>query len=49
MIVRLAPADGDFALPDERPDRILLISGGSGITPVLSILRTLCAEGHSAR
>jgi ferredoxin-NADP reductase len=25
---------------------LLLVSGGSGITPVLSILRTLCDEGH---
>jgi ferredoxin-NADP reductase len=46
MVVGLAQADGDFQLPDERPDRILLISGGSGITPVMSMLRTLCAEGH---
>ena len=47
MVLRLAPADGDFALPDDRPDRTLLISGGSGITPVMSILRTLCAEGST--
>jgi stearoyl-CoA 9-desaturase NADPH oxidoreductase len=46
MFVGLATADGDFALPDRRPARILLISGGSGITPVMSILRTLCAERH---
>jgi ferredoxin-NADP reductase len=46
MFVGLGPADGDFALPDERPERILLISGGSGITPVMSMLRTLCAESH---
>jgi stearoyl-CoA 9-desaturase NADPH oxidoreductase len=47
MFVGLSQADGDFALPDERPGRMLLISGGSGITPVMSILRTLCAERHS--
>ena len=46
MVVGLTPAAGDFHLPDERPERLLLVSGGSGITPVLSMLRTLCAEGH---
>ncbi len=47
MIVRLSQADGSFALPDSRPERILLISGGSGITPVMAMLRTLCEEGFS--
>ncbi len=42
----LTPPAGDFTLPTVRPDRLLLISGGSGITPVMSMLRTLCAEGH---
>ena len=46
MVLGLGPAEGDFRLPPERPERILLISGGSGITPVISMLRTLCAEGH---
>ena len=45
-IVHLAGAQGMFALPDPRPERIVLISGGSGITPVLSMLRTLADEGH---
>jgi len=49
MVVGLTPAQGDFTLPDRRPDRIMLISGGSGITPVLSMLRTLGAEGHAGR
>jgi stearoyl-CoA 9-desaturase NADPH oxidoreductase len=49
MIVTLSQADGAFALPEQRPDRVLLISGGSGITPVMSMLRTLCDEGHSGR
>jgi ferredoxin-NADP reductase len=47
MVVSLSQAEGDFALPDERPDALLLISGGSGITPVMSMLRTLCDEGHA--
>ncbi|HVT77632.1 MAG TPA: ferredoxin reductase [Acidimicrobiales bacterium] len=47
MLVGLTPAAGEFVLPDARPTRTLLVSGGSGITPVLSMLRTLCAEGHT--
>jgi ferredoxin-NADP reductase len=47
MVVGLSEADGDFVLPAERPEQLLLISGGSGITPVMSILRTLCDEEHT--
>jgi ferredoxin-NADP reductase len=47
MVVGLSAADGDFILPADRPERLLLISGGSGITPVMSMLRTLCDEGHA--
>jgi ferredoxin-NADP reductase len=46
MVVGLAGAGGDFVLPAVRPRRILLVSGGSGITPVMAMLRTLIAEGH---
>jgi ferredoxin-NADP reductase len=45
-IVHLATAQGVFTLPEPRPERLVLISGGSGITPVLSMLRTLIDEGH---
>lgn len=48
-VVRLSQAEGNFALPDERPERILLISGGSGITPVMSMLRTLVDESHQGQ
>jgi ferredoxin-NADP reductase len=34
-------------LPARRPERVLLISGGSGITPVMAMLRTLCDEGFA--
>jgi stearoyl-CoA 9-desaturase NADPH oxidoreductase len=45
MVVGLTQAEGDFVLGDEPPERVLLISGGSGITPVMAMLRTLCDEG----
>jgi ferredoxin-NADP reductase len=47
MVVGLAGVGGEFVLPADRPRRILFVSGGSGITPVLSMLRTLTAEGHT--
>jgi ferredoxin-NADP reductase len=46
MVVGLAGVGGDFVLPVQRPQRILFVSGGSGITPVMAMLRTLVAERH---
>jgi ferredoxin-NADP reductase len=46
MVLGLSQPDGGFTLPEQRPRRMLLISGGSGITPVLSMLRTLTDERH---
>jgi ferredoxin-NADP reductase len=45
MILALTQAEGEFVLPVELPERVLLISGGSGITPVMAIVRTLCDHG----
>jgi ferredoxin-NADP reductase len=45
MVVGLDSVGGDFVLPATRPRRILFVSGGSGITPVMSMLRTILAEG----
>jgi ferredoxin-NADP reductase len=45
MIVGLDSVGGEFVVPAVRPQRILFVSGGSGITPVMSMLRTLRAEG----
>ncbi|MEV4143973.1 FAD-binding oxidoreductase [Amycolatopsis sp. NPDC049691] len=46
-VLGLSTPDGGFTLPAARPDRVLLIAGGSGITPVLAMARTLVAEGHA--
>jgi ferredoxin-NADP reductase len=40
-IVRLAAPQGNFVLPDPAPSSVLFLTGGSGITPVMSMLRTL--------
>jgi ferredoxin-NADP reductase len=40
-IVRLAAPQGNFVMPDPAPAKVLFITGGSGITPVMSMLRTL--------
>lgn len=45
LVVTLSQALGEFVLPGVRPRRILLVCGGSGITPVMSMLRTLDDEG----
>jgi ferredoxin-NADP reductase len=45
MIVRLGGVEGTFVLPDPHPRRLLLISAGSGITPIMSMLRSLAARG----
>jgi stearoyl-CoA 9-desaturase NADPH oxidoreductase len=44
MVVGLDSVGGDFVLPAIRPRRIVFVSGGSGITPVMSMLRTLRAD-----
>jgi ferredoxin-NADP reductase len=41
-IVRLGPPEGDFTLPSDAAQRkLLFITAGSGITPVMSMLRAL--------
>jgi ferredoxin-NADP reductase len=40
-IIRLATPAGEFTLPNPPPPKTLFLVGGSGITPVMSMLRTL--------
>jgi ferredoxin-NADP reductase len=44
-IVRLALPEGDFVLPDPPPRRMLFLVGGSGVTPVMAMLRTMDRRG----
>ena len=44
-IVRLAPPRGEFVLPDPPPAKILFLTAGSGITPIMAMLRTLDRRG----
>jgi ferredoxin-NADP reductase/ferredoxin len=56
-IVSLSKIEGEFVLADPVPPRLLFISAGSGITPIMSMLRHLDHAGempdvvalHSAR
>jgi len=48
-IVHLSQAQGEFTLPDQVPDHVLFVSGGSGITPVMSMLRSLQRRTHRGR
>lgn len=43
----LGEAFGDFLAP-ELPEPVLFIAGGSGVTPVLSLLETLAADDYRA-
>ncbi len=44
-IVRLAAPAGEFTLPNPPPAKTLFLVAGSGITPVMSMLRTLDRRG----
>jgi len=56
-VIRLGGVEGDFVLPEKLPDKLLFISAGSGITPIMSMLRSLAVRDevhdvllvHSAR
>jgi ferredoxin-NADP reductase len=44
-IVRLGGVEGTFVLPDPLPQQMLFISAGSGITPIMSMLRSVASRG----
>ena len=41
VVIRLGGVEGDFVLPDPPPSKALFISAGSGVTPIMSMLRHL--------
>jgi ferredoxin-NADP reductase len=41
QMIQLGQADGDFVLSDPMPAKLLLVTAGSGITPVIGMLRNL--------
>ncbi len=45
-MLRLAQAAGDFVLPDPLPGKLLLVTAGSGITPVIGMLRNLFSRAE---
>jgi ferredoxin-NADP reductase len=53
LLLHLSQAQGDFTLPVSPAtpgiDPLLFVSGGSGITPAMSMLRTLLRDGYSGR
>ncbi len=48
-VVHLSQAQGEFVLPQRVPEHLLMISGGSGITPVMAMLRSLQRRTHRGR
>ncbi len=44
-IVRLGGVEGTFTLPEPLPERLIFVSAGSGITPIMSMLRSISRRG----
>lgn len=44
-IVRLAKPEGEFVMPDPPPQKVLFLVAGSGVTPVMAMLRTMDRRG----
>jgi stearoyl-CoA 9-desaturase NADPH oxidoreductase len=46
-VITVSAAGGDFVLPQDPSEFLLMISAGSGITPVMSMLRELHAHNYA--
>jgi ferredoxin-NADP reductase len=44
IIVQLDQAAGEFVLPEARPAKVLFVTAGSGITPVIGMLRNAVSD-----
>jgi ferredoxin-NADP reductase len=47
-VVRIGPPAGEFVLPDPVPEKLLFVTAGSGITPVMGMLRDLASTRPDA-
>jgi len=47
-LLRIGPPAGEFVLPDPVPEKLLFVTAGSGITPVMGMLRDLAATRPEA-
>lgn len=47
-MIQLEQAEGEFVLPQPLPDKLMLVTAGSGITPVIGMLRNLFSRGTPA-
>jgi stearoyl-CoA 9-desaturase NADPH oxidoreductase len=46
-VVQLDQAAGEFVLPEQRPEKALFITAGSGLTPVMGMLRNRAADDRT--
>jgi stearoyl-CoA 9-desaturase NADPH oxidoreductase len=46
-LLRIGPPAGEFVLPEPVPEKLLFLTAGSGITPVMGILRDLAGQFDS--
>lgn len=47
-VIELGAAGGEFVLPESVPEKLLFVAGGSGVTPVFSLIRAALAAKPDA-